>query len=160
MARIALRADIEFDYAAWAERVTALRDQRSAAPAESITDAMTLATWRAANELDLAALLCISGIGVHRAVDGSVRPNVPIIGLTTNDRTAQQLTLSWGVKPLLVEPEWSYEFRVNKAVAAVEGRRPHPQRRSHRCPRRHDRRLPIDRCAADHARPVMGRRVG
>ncbi len=117
MARIALRADIEFDYEAWAERVTALRDQRSAVAAESITDAMTLATWRAANELELAALLCISGSGFTVRSMARFRPNVPIIGLTTNERTAQQLTLSWGVKPLLIEPEWSYEFRVNKAVA-------------------------------------------
>ncbi|MFN3217469.1 MAG: pyruvate kinase [Acidimicrobiales bacterium] len=120
MARIALRADIEFDYTAWAERVTALRDQRSAAPAESITDAMTLATWRAANELELAALLCISGSGFTVRSMARFRPNVPIIGLTTNERTAQQLTLSWGVRPLLVEPEWSYEFRVNKAVAQAK----------------------------------------
>ena len=65
MSRIAQRADEAFDYERWAERVAQLRqdpeDEPSSTGSEGITDAMTLATWRAANELDLAALLCISG---------------------------------------------------------------------------------------------------
>ena len=45
------------------------------------------------------------------------RPHTPILGMTADERTAQQLTLSWGVTPILIENEWSYEFRVDKAVA-------------------------------------------
>jgi pyruvate kinase len=37
--------------------------------------------------------------------------------MTANARTAQQLTLSWGVTPILIDPEWSYESRVDKAVS-------------------------------------------
>ena len=36
--------------------------------------------------------------------------------MSANPRTVQQLTLSWGVHPLLIEPEWSYEYRVNRAI--------------------------------------------
>ena len=75
-----------------------------------------MATWRAANQLDLAALVCISGSGFTVRSMARFRPQVPILGMTTDERTAQQLTLSWGVSPLLIEPEWSYEFRVTKAV--------------------------------------------
>lgn len=122
MARIAERADEEFDYPAWAERVAALRLKASDNPAQAITDAMTMATWRTANELDLAALLCISGSGFTVRSMARFRPQVPILGMTTDERTAQQLTLSWGVTPVVIEPEWSYEFRVNKAVEHAKAR--------------------------------------
>jgi pyruvate kinase len=29
----------------------------------------------------------------------------------------RQLTLSWGVTPVLIDPEWSYEYRVSRAIA-------------------------------------------
>ncbi|MGI9621500.1 MAG: pyruvate kinase [Acidimicrobiales bacterium] len=118
MARIAARADDEFDYDTWALRVAELRQRARASddPSENITDAMTMATWRAANELDLAALLCISGSGFTVRSMARFRPHTPILGMTANERTAQQLTLSWGVAPEVIEAEWSYEFRVAKAV--------------------------------------------
>jgi pyruvate kinase len=116
MARIALRADEEFDYTTWAERVAALRVTVSEDAAERITDAMTMATWRTANELDLAALVCISGSGFTVRSMARFRPHTPILGMTADPRTAQQLTLSWGVTPVVIESEWSYEFRVDKAV--------------------------------------------
>ncbi len=116
MAHIAKRADEEFDYTSWAERVAALRVTASENPAERITDAMTMATWRTANELHLDALVCISGSGFTVRSMARFRPHTPILGMTADPRTAQQLTLSWGVTPVLVEPEWSYEFRVDKSV--------------------------------------------
>ena len=122
MARIAERADEEFDYPAWAGRVAALRLKASDNPAQAITDAMTMATWRTANELDLSALVCISGSGFTVRSMARFRPHVPILGMTTDERTAQQLTLSWGVTPVRIEPEWSYEFRVNKAVDHAKAR--------------------------------------
>jgi pyruvate kinase len=115
MARIAARADEEFDSTGWAERLRARRRARDA-EAGAITDAMTMATWRAANELDLSALICVSGSGFTVRSMARFRPRIPILGMTTSERTAQQLTLSWGVTPIHIEPEWSYEFRANKAV--------------------------------------------
>ncbi len=116
MARIAHRADEEFDYQTWAERVVALRMKSSDDPAQMVTDAMTTAAWRTANELDLAALVCISGSGFTVRSMARFRPHTPILAMTTDVRTEHQLTLSWGVTPVLIEPEWSYEFRVDKAV--------------------------------------------
>ncbi len=116
MARIADRADEEFDYDGWGERLAKLRHEADDVEAAAITDAMTLATWRAARQLDLAALVCISGSGFTVRSMARFRPPMPILGMTTSERTAQQLTLSWGVTPVRIDPEWSYEFRVNKAV--------------------------------------------
>lgn len=120
MARIAHRADEAFDYGRWAERVAELRKgtdtEASNGGSEGITDAMTLATWRAANELDLAALLCISGSGFTVRSMARFRPNVPILGMTMDERTAQQLTLSWGVTPFTITAELGYETRIKNAI--------------------------------------------
>ena len=120
MARIAHRADEKFDYERWAERVAELRKETdteaSNGGSQGITDAMTLATWRAANELDLAALLCISGSGFTVRSMARFRPNVPILGMTMDERTAQQLTLSWGVTPFKITAELGYETRIKNAI--------------------------------------------
>tara|TARA_B100002051_G_scaffold253006_1_gene266611 strand:+ start:3022 stop:4464 length:1443 start_codon:yes stop_codon:yes gene_type:complete len=124
MARIAERADQSFDFGRWAERVAELRQSSDAdsgnGGSQGITDAMTLATWRAANELDLAALLCISGSGFTVRSMARFRPNVPILGMTMDERTAQQLTLSWGVTPFCIETAMGYEERIGNAIATAK----------------------------------------
>ena len=124
MARIAERADESFDFGRWAERVAELRQSSDAdsgnGGSQGITDAMTLATWRAANELDLAALLCISGSGFTVRSMARFRPNVPILGMTMDERTAQQLTLSWGVTPFCIESAMGYEERIGNAIATAK----------------------------------------
>lgn len=124
MARIAERADESFDFGRWAERVAELRQSSDAdsgnGGSQGITDAMTLATWRAANELDLAALLCISGSGFTVRSMARFRPNVPILGMTMDERTAQQLTLSWGVTPFCIETAMGYEERIGNAIATAK----------------------------------------
>ncbi len=124
MARIAERADQSFDFGRWAERVAELRQSSDSdsgnGGSQGITDAMTLATWRAANELDLAALLCISGSGFTVRSMARFRPNVPILGMTMDERTAQQLTLSWGVTPFCIEAAMGYEERIGNAIATAK----------------------------------------
>jgi pyruvate kinase len=117
MARIAERADDEFDFARWSETVAHLRKHAQQAPREAITDAMTMAACRVAAELDAAAIVCISGSGYTVRATARFRPKAPIFGMSASPRTVRQLTLSWGVHPVLVEPEWSYEYRVNRAIA-------------------------------------------
>ena len=124
MARIAERADQAFDYGRWAERVAELRQSSEAEAShdssQGITDAMTLATWRAANELDLAALVCISGSGFTVRSMARFRPNVPILGMTMDERTAQQLTLSWGVTPFCIDTAMGYEERIGNAISTAK----------------------------------------
>ena len=117
MARIAERADDAFDFPRWAETVAHLRKHATQAPREAITDAMTMAACRVASELDAAAIVCVSGSGYTVRATARFRPKAPILGMTANPRTVRQLTLSWGVLPVLIDPEWSYEYRVSRAIA-------------------------------------------
>jgi pyruvate kinase len=122
MARIAERADDEFDFARWAETVAHLRKYAAQAPREAVTDAMTMAACRVAGELRAAAIVCVSGSGYTVRATARFRPEAPILGLSADPRTVRQLTLSWGVRPVLVEPEWSYEYRVSRAIATARER--------------------------------------
>ena len=97
MSRVAERADQEFDYEAWARRIRHLR--RSAvgdSPDDKLTDAMTAAAWRAATEMGVAAIICISDSGLTVRSTARFRPSMPIIAFSPNERTLRQLSMSWG----------------------------------------------------------------
>ena len=123
MDRIAQRADEEFDYELWAERLAELRmTDDSTHDAASITDAMTMAAWRAADGLGISTILAISGTGFTVRSMARFRPHARIIGLSHNARTVQQLTLSWGTTPVLVKDRGSNEEMVRQAVAVARDR--------------------------------------
>ena len=118
MDRIAQRADEEFDYELWAERLAELRmTDDSTHDAASITDAMTMAAWRAADSLGISTILAISGTGFTVRSMARFRPQARIIGMSHNERTVQQLTLSWGTTPVLVRDKGSNDEMVRQAVA-------------------------------------------
>ena len=101
MSRVAARADQEFDYDAWARRIRLLRKHAVGDSAEDrLTDAMTAAAWRAATEMGVAAIICISESGLTVRSMARFRPAMPIIGFSPNERTQRQLSLSWGTIPL------------------------------------------------------------
>lgn len=99
MARVAAKADAEFDYGAWARRIRLIRSDQPSGAANPITDAMTAATWRAATEMGVAAIICISESGFTVRSIARFRPSMPIIGFSPHRRTVRQLTLSWGTVP-------------------------------------------------------------
>jgi pyruvate kinase len=116
MSRIARRADEEFDDAAWAASLAKLRMTRSDVREHSITDAMTMAAWRAASELSLQNIVCISGSGFTVRSIARFRPNARILGFSHNPRTIGQLTMSWGTTPILLDKEGSNEEMVKRAL--------------------------------------------
>jgi pyruvate kinase len=122
MGRIARKADEVFDHEAWARNVTSLRMTESGSGRE-VTDAMTVATWRAVRELDVAAILCISGSGFTVRQMARFRPEAMILGITTNPKTLNQLTMSWGTTPVFLPNSGSREEMMTEAVkmAAAEG---------------------------------------
>ena len=123
MDRIAQRADEEFDFELWAERLAELRmTDDSTHDAASITDAMTMAAWRAADGLGISTILAISGTGFTVRSMARFRPQARIIGMSHNERTVQQLTMSWGTTPLLVEDKGSNDEMVRQAVAMARDR--------------------------------------
>jgi len=101
MSRIAERADAEFDYQAWPRGIRDLRRNTATSPESSITDAISGAAWRAATELDAAAIVCVSDTGFTVRSIARFRPSMGIIGLSPSTRTVNQLALSWGVTPMV-----------------------------------------------------------
>ena len=84
---------------------------------------MTFAAWRAVREIDVAAILCVSGTGFTVRQMARFRPECPIIGASTDPATVQQLTLSWGTIPVTLTNGGSAEAMVNEAleVAKADG---------------------------------------
>jgi pyruvate kinase len=101
MARIAARAEQFEDLQASSyERGLA---HRRAPSTRAVTVAMAHAAQRAADELRLAAIVCCTREGPTARAMAALRPNCRLIGASPSARTARQLTLSWGVEPLVVD---------------------------------------------------------
>lgn len=102
MARICERADAEFDYDAWAERIARLREEQKAnvSQGDRWTDSLTHAAWQVAVQLDAKAILCLSRTGFTIRSMARFRPTTQILGFSPDDRTVNQLALSWGSTPI------------------------------------------------------------
>ncbi len=108
MARVAERADAEFDYDGWARRIRLLRSEAIGTGEARLTDAMTGATWRAATEMGVSAIICISESGFTVRSIARFRPQMPIIGFSPQERTVRQLALSWGTASAgRTQPTWT-----------------------------------------------------
>jgi len=119
MARIAERADRAFDHRAWMSELSDLRMTDTDDSDTSITDAMTQATARAIDELGIQTILCISGSGFTVRSMARFRPSARILGLSANERTVRQLTLSWGTEPLYLPEQGDIALRVAAALVAA-----------------------------------------
>ena len=76
--------------------------QRRGPSAKAVTVAMAHAALRAAVELDLAAIVCCTRAGTTARAMAARRPQCRLVGASPSPATVGQLTLSWGVEPLLV----------------------------------------------------------
>ena len=119
MARIVERADRAFDHLAWMSELSDLRMTDTDDPDTSITDAMTQATARAIYELGIKTILCISGSGFTIRSMARFRPSARILGLSSNERTVRQLTLSWGTEPIHLPEQGDIGKRVAAALVAA-----------------------------------------
>jgi pyruvate kinase len=103
MARIATRADHEFDYGGWAHQIRRERLSEPLSIDAAVTDVMTMATWRAAAEIGAKAIICISRSGFTVRAIARFRPEAPILAFSPDPRTVNQLTMSWGATPMLID---------------------------------------------------------
>ncbi len=103
MSRIAERADQEFDYAGWAHQIRRDRLSEPQSVDAAVTDAMTMATWRAASEMGVQTVLCISRSGFTVRAIARFRPQATILGFSPDPRTIHQLTISWGAVPIQID---------------------------------------------------------
>lgn len=128
MARIAERADEQFDYTGWAEKLAAIgRKAEAEAGDDAVTIAMSMAGWRAAAETKADAIICISRTGFTVRSIARFRPEAKILGFAYDDRTVRQLTMSWGAAPYLLDeaatPANAVPIAIEHALRAGEIRR-------------------------------------
>ncbi len=107
MGRIARRADEEFDHNRWARRIAELRMTSETDTDASVTDAMTMAAWRATAELGVKTIVAVSSSGFTVRSMARFRPEATILGFSTNLNTVNQLSLSWGTIPVALPPHVS-----------------------------------------------------
>jgi pyruvate kinase len=119
MAKIASRAEQDFDNLGWASALTPQQISGDSAGTFRLTAATTAAGWRAAVEQGASCIVACTRSGTTARSISRFRPPVPIVACTPSERTARQLSLSWGVQTLIVGEASRTDEIVWFAVQAV-----------------------------------------
>ena len=121
MARVAQRAEKEFDYQTWGRNLGRLQSlgALNATPAVRITAAVSAAAWRAAMDADVSAIIACTNSGATAKAVSRFRPIIPLLATTPSARTARQLSMAWGVTPMVVDRHGSTDDIVWFAVEAA-----------------------------------------
>jgi pyruvate kinase len=116
MDRIANRVERDPLYRATLEAVPYEREATEA-------DAITAAARQVARTVTAAAIVTYTTTGSTTLRAARERPDVPILGLTSNASTARRLALAWGVHPVETSDVGDFDEMVEKAlrVATREG---------------------------------------
>ncbi|MEG0943510.1 MAG: pyruvate kinase [Angelakisella sp.] len=112
MATIAERVEADIDYR---KRFRNREDETS----PSITDAISHATCTTAHDLEAAAIIPVSKSGRTARMISKYRPAVPIIACTSNEFTYRQLSLSWGVVPVMIAEQDNTDTLLESAIQAA-----------------------------------------
>jgi pyruvate kinase len=125
MAIVAARAEREFDYVAWGSRLGRQQSAgaHDASAATRITSAITAAAWRAAYDVEAAAIICCTRSGSTARAISRYRPTAPLLAVTPNEVTARQLTVAWGISPIVIAEYASVDDIVWFAVKAAAERK-------------------------------------
>ena len=88
----------------------------------NMTDAISHSTCGMAIDIEAKAIVACSLSGMTARMVSRFRAPVPIIGLTTNEKTWRKLGLSWGVTPAMCETFTSTDvlFYTAKKIAMKE----------------------------------------
>ncbi len=105
MSRITTRAEREFDYHAWGRRLgeQQIIGLHNAPNTVRITAAITAAAWRASVDAELAAIIACTDSGRTARMISRFRPTCPILAMTPSIKTAHQLSMAWGIKPIVMD---------------------------------------------------------
>jgi pyruvate kinase len=104
MASIVVRAEREADYLQWGAKLGKLRRSRPLSTTAKITDATSEGAWRAATNVGAAAIVCCTPSGDTARAVARFRPTVPVLAVTTSERTVRALALTWGVSAVQGHP--------------------------------------------------------
>ena len=116
MARIAGRADDEFDYDAWGVRVHAMASTIQPHVDDTVTNSMTNAAWRAAHESRASAIVCITRTGFTVRSIARFRPQAKILGFSSDEQTLRQIKLSWGATPYRLDVDYHAEHVISQVL--------------------------------------------
>lgn len=87
-----------------------------------VTNAIAHATCMTAIDLSAAAIITVTKSGNTAKLISKYRPMAPIIGCTMSDSVYRQLSMSWGVIPMMVEEENDtdalFEHAIEKGMEA------------------------------------------
>lgn len=113
MSRIAERAERAIDYKKRFRTMTPYSNP-------TITDAICHSTCSTAYDLNTEAIVVVTQSGFSARMISRYRPACTIIGCTISRKTARQLNLSWGVKPILLKEEWEVFVLIDRAISAAK----------------------------------------
>ena len=85
----------------------------------SATESVAEAACRIAYEVGAKAIVCNSSSGNTARMISKYRPQTPIIAITSHKITYHQLSMSWGVKALLIQPAHTAEEMLIKVVNSI-----------------------------------------
>lgn len=112
MVRIALKTESDINY------VSRFASGNFNAKTD-ITAAISHATVTSAHDLKASAIITVTKAGGTARMISRYRPDCPIIGCTTSKTVYNQLSLSWGVTPLIINEEKNTDDLFNHAVEAA-----------------------------------------
>ncbi len=112
MVRIAERTEQDVDYC---KRF--FQYERNANP--DITDAICHATCTTALDLNARAIVTVTKSGRSARMISRYRPNSDIISCATTEKVCRQLSLTWGVVPVLIKEEKEVFNLFDKAIQAA-----------------------------------------
>ncbi|MEW5921649.1 MAG: pyruvate kinase [Bacillota bacterium] len=112
MARIALRTEEALEY-------KKILDHFEPHLNKTITETISYATCRASQELGAKAIISSTQSGYTARMVSKYKPRAPIIAVTPNEKVAAELTLTWGVFPLLSLANYSTDEVFDTAVKAA-----------------------------------------
>lgn len=99
MKSIIQEAEQDYDYQTFFDIHTSMRYQ-------DISSALTLASVKTAYSLGAKAIFSFSHSGRTARLLSRLKPQMPIIALTSQELTYNQLALSWGVEPVLCPKQY------------------------------------------------------
>ena len=113
MVRIAERTEQDVDY-----RKLFFQNEREVNP--DVTDAICHATCTTALDLNAKAIVTVTKSGTSARMISRYRPTSDIISCTSTEKVCRQLSLTWGVIPILIKEEKEVFDLFDRAIHAAE----------------------------------------
>ena len=112
MDRVARSTEAALDY-------SELMAERTTLPCGTVTDAISQACGQVAYDLGAAAIVTSTSSGHTAAMVSRLRPPMPLLAITSDERTLRRLALWWGVNPVLVRKARNTDEMLSLAIEAA-----------------------------------------